>query len=236
VWVDDTLEPALAVLRAGHRFYIAGTSQTNAAQQGVRDFFLEKIIPEVKSTGESGFLVDFSGEWPEGTATQVLRGCDIYPGSRDYYEIEIQAGMNWRLPSLDEFTIVVVNQALLDRRRLYFRKDLVEEMLSERTSVEDFLARSFGVCLLRSGGIAGWCLSEYNLAERCEIGIATAGAYQGRGLAKAQGAAFLSMAVARGIRRVGWHCWTDNAASGATARSLGLVKKNEYPAIFVHVP
>ena len=63
-------------------------------------------------------------------------------------------------------------------------EQLREEMCSERPSVEDFLARSFGVCLVdeEQDALAGWCLSEYNCGDRCEVGIEVDEAYQRHGL------------------------------------------------------
>ena len=105
------------------------------------------------------------------------------------------------------------------------------EMCSERPSVEDFLARSFGVCLVdeEQGTLAGWCLSEYNCGNRCEVGIEVAEAYQRRGMGTLLARALCREAFARrGIRQVGWHCLAANAASGATARRAGLRLIKQY--------
>lgn len=41
-------------------------------------------------------------------------------------------------------------------------EDLLEEMSSDRESVEAFLYNSFGVVALKEDPLAGWCHSEYN--------------------------------------------------------------------------
>jgi len=41
---------------------------------------------------------------------------------------------------------------------------VIEEMQSERLSVEDFLQKSFGYCVIHDEEIMGWCMSEYNVA------------------------------------------------------------------------
>jgi hypothetical protein len=41
-------------------------------------------------------------------------------------------------------------------------EDLLEEMSSDRESVEAFLDNSFGVVALKEDPLAGWCHSEYN--------------------------------------------------------------------------
>lgn len=50
---------------------------------------------------------------------------------------------------------------------------VIEETQSERLSVEDFLQKSFGYCVIHDEEIVGWCMSEYNVSHRCELGIAT---------------------------------------------------------------
>jgi RimJ/RimL family protein N-acetyltransferase len=130
---------------------------------------------------------------------------------------------------------VVVDRALLGDPVLAKREELVEEMCSERASVDDFLARSFGTALLHDGAVAGWCLSEYNLGHRCEVGIAVDERFRRRGLAKEMGGAFGRQAVPAGVHEIGWHCWQDNAASCATARALGFEWVRTYRAHIVRL-
>jgi len=56
-------------------------------------------------------------------------------------------------------------------------------MCSERASVEEFLAKGFGYAAVCNGGFACWCMSEYNLWDKCEVGIETAPEHRRRGLA-----------------------------------------------------
>ena len=57
-------------------------------------------------------------------------------------------------------------------------------MCSEHMSVEDFLAHSFGLCPVHSNEVAGWCMAEYNVGDRCEIGIATTEKHRRKGIAR----------------------------------------------------
>jgi RimJ/RimL family protein N-acetyltransferase len=108
-----------------------------------------------------------------------------------------------------------------------------EEMCSERASVEEFLGKSFGFAAVQRGAFACWCMSEYNLGNRCEVGIETVKEYRRRGLAVLVAGAMFSHAASVGVRRIGWHCWSDNAGSVATAESLGLRYVAEFPAFSV---
>ena len=129
-----------------------------------------------------------------------------------------------------------VDRELVTAAELGRMEQLREEMCSERPSVEDFLARSFGVCLVdeEQDTLAGWCLSEYNCDDRCEVGIEVDEAYQRHGLGTLLARALCQEAFTRrGIRRVGWHCLAANAASGATARRAGLRLAKRYAGAVV---
>jgi RimJ/RimL family protein N-acetyltransferase len=121
-----------------------------------------------------------------------------------------------------------VDAGLLSDGQIRNPEYLTEEMLSERASVEEFLAASFGVCLVHTNEVIGWCLSEYNTGSRCEVGIATREDFRRRGLATKLTWAFIEMALRRGVTRIGWHCSADNLPSGATAVKAGFEKVTDY--------
>ncbi len=127
----------------------------------------------------------------------------------------------------------MVDAALLATPNLKHLDTLKEEMTSERPSVEDFLAKSFGVCAIHDNELAGWCLSEYNADGRCEIGIETISDYRMRGLATALTLALLEHAFSHGITEVGWHCFKRNEASAKTALKAGFDKVCDYKSFIV---
>ena len=106
-------------------------------------------------------------------------------------------------------------------------------MCSERDTIQEFLEKSFGIALLYQDQLAGWCLSEYNWARCCEVGIATLAPHQRRGLAALQTYAFMELAIERGIHRIGWHCFANNRASATTALKTGFTKRHDYPVHLV---
>jgi RimJ/RimL family protein N-acetyltransferase len=122
---------------------------------------------------------------------------------------------------------------LLADERVQNKAYLTEEMVSERPSIDDFLAKSFGVCLLHEGEIIGWCLSEYNCGPRCEIGIAVAEPFRRRGLATLMARAFIDQALTQGVYDIGWICWAGNRPSMATAEKLGLALVDERDVYWV---
>jgi RimJ/RimL family protein N-acetyltransferase len=151
-----------------------------------------------------------------------------YPikSTRSYYSNK--ASRHEQPSALEGFSIHPVDASLLSGnwQNLEF---LTEEMCSERVSIQEFLAKSFGVCLTKDDLIVGWCLSEYNTGHRCEIGIATHEEYRQRGFATFLTRAFVELARTRDVARIGWHCSTSNLGSGATALKAGFQKVEDYP-------
>lgn len=232
VMVDDAQKPSAGLLRVQHRAYLAGDAGNLAFQSDLSEWFAGKFLPQGLSAGQEAFSLYYAEGWEPAIEETILRGVHPIPGPREYYELA-RLNVDWRSLVPPDLRLLNAGIDLLDDERLANRADLREEMLSERESVAAFLAHSFGVCLVGEAQIVTWCLSEYNLGNRCEIGIATTAEYRKRGLAAATGAAFIEQAQARGYTRVGWHCWADNLASAATARKIGFERVQQYPSFLV---
>lgn len=210
VWVDDPLNPRMALAQLGHRLFLTGTPRAEFAKTW-SDW-------RAQHRAHAPFVVYYAPDaWTEFFDKATRR-------AREYYR-----WANSREATLPPgFTLRWVDAALLENSSLENVAALKEEMCSERASVDDFLARSFGVVALDNHALAGWCLSEYNTDHACEIGIATMEPYQRRGIATAMTTAFIAHAHARGITEIGWHCYASNRASSATACRAGFERVHEY--------
>jgi RimJ/RimL family protein N-acetyltransferase len=234
VYAVSSTSPRSGLLHTGHRLYLAGDVGDERFLAAAKLMVEERIFPPELAGGEGSFTLyydDASGH--EAAESALFPGQIAFWGRRRYYHLGgLSAG--WQPPvalaAPEGFSLRAVDGALAGDTTLEHRDELLEEMQSERASAADFLARSFGMVLLRERAVAGWCLSEYNLGRRCEVGIATAEPLRRRGLATLTGAAFIGQAIAAGVSEIGWHCWADNVASCATAQRLGFALVREYPA------
>ena len=222
VYVDDAAQPQAALVWFGYRVFLAG----EAGKPGLVDALRPVVEAELLPWAPSFVLTadDLAG-WM-GVLRQLLPGHNLHPLHRQHY-VCTRLLEDWRPLLPPRYTIRPVDAALLAEPGLDGLEALREEMCSERPSVEDFLEKSFGVCPLYGNEVIGWCLSEYNHDERCEVGVATAEAHRRRGLGTAISLALVEMALARGIRQVGWHCWADNLPSAALALRAGFVLDEE---------
>ncbi len=234
LFLDDCSAPRAGVLVCNSRVLCAGEpSQINFIDETARAFS-DDLIPAQRALGKDAYLVYAPGDGWNRVLLQLFSGYQLYPGNRQYYEITTflpKSDLIWP----EGFSVQPITPEFLSSD-VAGLEAVREEMCSERTSVEDFLAHSFGLCPVHSNEVAGWCMSEYNVGDRCEIGIATTEKHRRQGIATLSTWAFLKEAYRRRYTRVGWDCWAQNTASVATACKAGLTLVEEYPAVVVVFP
>ncbi len=226
VYVNDVVNPQ-SVLVLAKRSFFAGQTNDNVFNVDVQRLFAEKILSDT----EAQVLYYAPENWSEQIAN-IFSGRPMLKRAREYYRFK-ELKFDWRVILPPGFVLAPVNAAFFENRAIKNLDALKDEMGSERASVEDFLAKSFGLIALHNDTLAGWCLSEYNCAHACEVGIATMPPYQRLGVATALASAFVEHAQEYGVREIGWHCYASNLASGATARKVGFEKAREYDAFIV---
>jgi RimJ/RimL family protein N-acetyltransferase len=235
IYVDDPAQPRAAFTWTGYRFFLAGSPQQATFNQHVRRLFVETIYPQARACGLEMFELKVASEdWEDAIRNTILPGQDPIKAQRQYFRLRALRH-DWRTLLPADFHLAWITPELLARTDLAHLDDLREELCSERPSVEDFLARSFGVVAIcdEDAALAGWCTSEYNSGDRCEVGIGTLEPYQRRGLATAMGSAFVEHALSRGVTQIGWHCWARNLPSIATALAIGYEQVCDYTSSII---
>ena len=72
------------------------------------------------------------------------------------------------------------------------------------------------------------CMSGSRAARRLEVGVCTAEAHRGQGLATLTSAAFLAACLDEGWDPC-WTCFADNEGSVRLAEGLGFVRPADFP-------
>ena len=230
IYVDDPVQLNAALAWTGHRLFLAGSPHQATFNDQVRTLLAEIVTPRAPASGRGIIELKVSSEdWEEPIRSVILQEQDPIKAQRQFYRFQALR-YDWRSLLPAGFHVESITAELLAEARLAHLDVLKEELSSERPSVEDFLARSFGVVAICDEGnaLAGWCTSEYNSGAACEVGIGTLAPYQRRGLATAMGSAFVEHALSRRVTQIGWHCWASNAPSVATALKIGFVKVRDY--------
>jgi len=223
MFVDDASEPHTAMTWIGHRLYITGDTEGSGFREILREEYIDADNPGM-------FIAYCSPEAIEG-AEKLLSGYRVKRRSRLYYAVNPSTRI-WANEPLKGYVIQPITGVLLTRNFVNTER-VREEMTSERSSVEEFLEKSFGFVAVYGGEITCWCISEYNVGSRCEVGIETISEHRRRGLARLVAGAMFGYAASVGVKLIGWHCWADNLASVVTAERLGLARVAEYPVLSV---
>lgn len=222
VFVDEVRRPKTAVAWFKRRLFLAGDRSRDTVNLALSNLLTDVYYPHMLASGlgNGAFTLMYTPGW-ERVMDMVLAGKDPLIGQRLCFRLD-PTGRAWQAPLPAGFALRPVDAALLADPHIENLDYVTEEMVSERPSVEDFLAKSFGTCVLHGARIVGWCMSEYNAGGRCELGIETADEYQRRGLARAAAFAVIRAAAERGYSEIGWICDADNQPSVATAQNLGF--------------
>lgn len=218
LFADDPAAPSVALAGFRHHLFLAGgTSQASVVSQGIE----MQVLPGALQAGLEALLLHIDTPAWQPLLQDFFPGRTLIPAVREFYACTSLSG-DWRLLLPPGMQLLPADSTVLDRLDPAGRELLSEEMCSERVSVADFLEKSFGVCLVQGSELVGFCLSEYNTAGRCEVGVATMEPYQQRGLGTLMSLALVEEALRRGLTTVGWHCWQKNLASAALARKAGF--------------
>jgi RimJ/RimL family protein N-acetyltransferase len=229
IYVDNPLHPQTALTWTGHRFYLAGSPGNTDLIAAVRKIFFENFAMSAWKTGIESYVLYYPTEKWEVFVKAMLEKKFPIKAERSYFAYKASRANLQKPP--DGYSIRSVDSAFLSEK-WQNQESLTEEMCSERVSVTDFLAKSFGVCLIKGNAIMGWCLSEYNTGHRCEIGIAVDEDIREEGFGTLLTQSFIEMARTKDVARIGWHCAASNIASGATALKAGFEKIEDFPVFF----
>ncbi len=231
IYADDPTQPTFAFAQFKHRVFLAGQPKKSAAEQ-LRHLILNEIKANCLAAGVP--LMRLAVSDPDWLPILSEALADHKPSLAGYQVYRRQLIERPEIPETPSgFSLRVVDQALVDSN-FEGKHDLLEEMCSERKSIQAFLDQSFGIAAFKDSTLAGWCLSEYNFEDRCEVGIATMPPYQRQGLARAMTFAFLAQAHRRGIRTILWDCNATNIPSQKTALSAGFSLVEDQPVLILY--
>jgi RimJ/RimL family protein N-acetyltransferase len=231
IWVDHPRRPQTALVwdKAEGGFYLAGFEKDDEFNQALNQCIRQQIYPEARRLPRMlDFVLNYFPETWESKLDVVLRDTAPMKHYRQHFTFK-QFKVDRKLQLPEGFVMTRVDETLLARTELKNIDHINRWVLESWQSVDNFMEKGFGFCLLHGDTIACWCIADFVAGKAYEIGIHTDEDHRRRGLATLTVAAAVEHCLARGATEIGWHCWGSNVASAATARKVGFVQTIEHP-------
>jgi len=228
IYVDDISHPKTAFLCSVESYHLAGywdNSEFNTA--------LGKLVAEIILTqdtvreDEDGIFIDFHPDSWESKLNDIFTiRTPLKDKRRRYTCCELK--VDWKSQIPDGYSIHRIDENLLAKPCLKIPDHVTHWMKTNWGSIEYFLQKGFGFCMLHNDKMVSWCIADCVSGNQCEVGIHTAEKFRIRGLATITVAATVDYCLSNGFTSVGWHCSDDNIGSWKTAEKVGFEKTKDY--------
>jgi RimJ/RimL family protein N-acetyltransferase len=232
IWVDHPRHPQTALVwdMVEGGFYLAGFEGDDEVNQALNRCIRQQIYPAARQLPHTlDFVMNYFPDTWESKFDVVLRDTAPMKHYRQHFTFK-QLKVDWKSQLSPGFVMTQVDENLLARTGLKNMDHVSRWVLGSWQSVDNFMEKGFGFCLLYGDdAIASWCIADYVAGKAYEMGIHTDEDYRRRGLATLTVAAAVEYCLARGATEIGWHCWSSNVASAATARKVGFEQTIEHP-------
>ncbi|NRP21009.1 hypothetical protein LPJGGPFB_04268 [Ensifer adhaerens] len=221
IWIDDRVDPAVALLANGDAFYLAGDPGRGSGSFAD----LGREIP-----AWAYLFVD--DPWV-GLLDRVWSNAFARPHPRIRFGLAY--GRQPEAAGLPEgFRLAPIDRALVEAAP--GNVDTVTDLFEDWPSADDFLQKGVGFCILHDGDIVSHCATDSVSGDRCELGVGTEPDFRRLGLGGIAAAATISECVKRGIHGIEWHTHASNKGSIAIARNAGLVETDRHFAYSGNLP
>lgn len=236
VWVDSEDTPKSAFLwDQSHCYYFGGDAGNRDFCDAVENLLKGTIIPKAISLNREIFKIEYSPEEWEPILKEILGNKTPFKVPRNFFALDTPFIPQWRdlLPS--DFNIKTIDRDLLESD-IKNSRSIINEINECWHSVEDFLSKGFGFCLVHTPEeekeeVQGWCTGEYFSDGICGIGIETFQGYRKRGFATAMASAFVEYSLSVNFQPH-WDASVNNEASIRVAEKVGFKKIQDYYVFF----
>lgn len=222
VFVDDLPNPSagLVCTNAGIGYYFLAGQPTVALLDALQTAFLNDFIPAQKTALNNPEVLLFynSPDWQQPLFSQFVQCRPVLIHKKRF---NLPAQISSELAERDNSLPDGMQFARYTPELLAAHPNVAEEAALFYGSVDAFLAKSMGVCILAGDTLASYCHAVFIGSGEAEISIATVPDFRRRGLAYQTARAFLKECANRELVPI-WGCWPENAPSVSLAGKLGF--------------
>jgi RimJ/RimL family protein N-acetyltransferase len=197
--------------------YLAGNPHNRSFRRELRDWlFVERALG---ADVVFGWLTCDSLAWEE-YLPEILAPRTAIPDRRLHYEWA-QPATGWRDAIPAGYDVVPLDRALL-ASEIEVDKRVAVWLDANFGSADGFLEHGVGAVAVHEGKVVAWTLADSFIDGLCDLGTETDKAHRKKGLSYEATCLAVELALARGARRIGWHCHAVNVPSVRTAEKSGF--------------
>lgn len=227
IWVDDKKTPRSALMDSPEGYILVGDPSNKNFSNALNKLFVEEIYPESIKKGKHSFEIHCTGIWEDRIYNVILKGKLPVKVPCAHYLFREMKIPEWKKGIPEGFEILRVDREFLLRKDLKGFDEVISRV-KEWGSVDNFIEKGFGFCLVHKNTIISRCIADCVSDTRCEIGIGTNHEYRNRGFGALTATATVEYCLDNGFSEIGWHTSQTNIASQKTALAVGFEKVEDY--------
>jgi len=224
IFVDNEEQPTTALISLGWCF-LGGNEKNNEFNHELKELFVSEIMPKLD---DGHFMVySFSDEWKQ-ILDEMLKEYNVSRINRTVLDLdpdlfrERHCGWRERIP--EGYSIQRIDSQLAEG---------LPGVDSSWGSVDNFLAKGFGFCVMKDDKIISRCSTVHVGGRRTETAIKTDEEYRRQGFATLAACAYIEYCLESNLLPE-WGCFY-NEASGLIAEKLGFVHRRDVQVNYVKV-
>ena len=234
LWRDNPAHPSVGLLwDFADGVYLVSKEFSEPIRQTIQNLFQKEILPETENRTESPIFVlyAFPSQWGDHIPSLFSSGWAVSPETACFYErpLTIPDPMTPSNSLPEPFIGQPIDSKLFKSPRLKYLPDLLEDLESDWGSLEKFLSRGYGYCVIdeKANSLVSWGVTG-NIARSCaELGIDTMEEYRRKGLATYITNQMISISSSKKYTPH-WYCFQNNTASVKLAEKLGFQKIQDF--------
>lgn len=230
IFVDSVDQPKSAMIWSDGQkgFYFIGDENNIEFNKSLDDFIDSELKEKCIDLGLKRF--EFSGETENWNPIflEIFKHRELNISKQMIFRIEKKDWKDYlKRENTTDYKLYKIDKSLILNKKYRNTEFLVDEILRWWSSIEDFLEKSHGFCMIDHDTITNYSIGNFYFDKVMTIGIETLKKYRRKGLSQITSEAFIEECFKDNIT-IQWECMKENHPSYRLAKKMGFNKSSEY--------